>query len=561
MAYKFSETGKLNDEFRNVFGIGFKPFYDGLMSVASKCLCIDILKFDEWLHQQHGNYDDEGKCMDDIIREKYGEKGVELINKVTDMGDFKLTDGIVSLTGLTTVADRMVCKETVTYRPHGSCWDGEDVNATVYDLMTIACYDMMAVGTVLYGGDYTAAEMAGKIGCLRQYMWGDDYLIVKIETKTFCCTYHVGEVFVQMAEWEGVMNLPPKQCHRFAVEGKELPKGSKIEPYKRCHGYKPKTISLAAENARIAKKFEVLGAMAKSLTSEGMRKALSVLTAIVSIKKLHGYDMADMADRMLRRKLWRDYGRDDNCQPVCYTARDFEHGPEVWKQVDETYVTELIAYFRQVLADSPAPEWPKQGDVVQFKEREKMQKKYQGKFLCEGVVASLSPCGDRIEWRASLCVGKYKNEYFLPGQLEPAPDEPKTKPKKTAKKAATKSQPTEKAKPQAVTITEKQLEKDGVVEFVRKDCYGITYEMKAFRMGYALNGRVLTEDDRLVFHNEFSFDSFEQLKLAFERTAETMANDEHPIHKKHADAAKEMGELTLAERLRQALLKQMRQAA
>lgn len=112
-----------------------------------------------------------------------------------------------------------------------------------------------------------------------------------------------------------------------------------------------------------------------------------------------------------------------------------------------------------------------------------------------------------------------------------------------------------------VTITEEQLEKDGVVEFVRKDCYGITYEMKAFRMGYALNGRVLTEDDRLVLHNEMSFDSFKQLKASFERTAETMANDEHPIHKKHADAAKEMGELTLAERLRQALLNQMRQAA
>jgi len=82
MAYKFSETGKLNDKFRSVFGIGFKPFYDGLLSVVSKQLCIDIMKFDEWLHQQHGNYEDDGKSMDDIIREHYGEKGVELINEV-----------------------------------------------------------------------------------------------------------------------------------------------------------------------------------------------------------------------------------------------------------------------------------------------------------------------------------------------------------------------------------------------------------------------------------------------------------------------------------------------
>lgn len=82
MAYKFSETGKLGDKFQRVFGIGFKPFYDGLMSVASKQLCIDILKFDEWLHKKHGDYEDAGQSMDDCIREHYGEEGVKLINEV-----------------------------------------------------------------------------------------------------------------------------------------------------------------------------------------------------------------------------------------------------------------------------------------------------------------------------------------------------------------------------------------------------------------------------------------------------------------------------------------------
>lgn len=386
----------------------------------------------------------------------------------------KQTDGTVKLTGVKTVADRTVCKETVTYRPHGRCWDDEDVNATVYDLMIIACYDMMTVGSVLYGGEYTAAEMAGTLCGLHQYVEGDEYMLVKIETKTFCCTYHAGEAFAQMAEWEGVMNLQPKKCHRFAVEGKELPKDVKIEPYKRSHGYKPTTISLTAENTRIAKKFDVIGAMSEDLGSEGMKRALSVLTAIKSIEKLHGYDMGDIAGRMLRRKLWRDYGKRERLHrreawltdemkrpndidryksmkkdldevrkklsapvsPVCYTARDFEHGPEVWKQVDEAYVKELIAYFRQVLADSPVPEWPKQGDVVQFKNREKMQKKYQGKFLCEGVVAILSEYGDSIEWRASLRVKKYDNEYFLPGQLEPAPEKKTGNNKKRAKAAS-----------------------------------------------------------------------------------------------------------------------------
>jgi hypothetical protein len=82
MAYKFSELNKLGDKFQRVFGIGFKPFYDGLMSVASKQLCIDILKFDEWLHKKHGDYEDAGQSMDDCIREHYGEEGVKLINDI-----------------------------------------------------------------------------------------------------------------------------------------------------------------------------------------------------------------------------------------------------------------------------------------------------------------------------------------------------------------------------------------------------------------------------------------------------------------------------------------------
>ena len=85
MTYKFSETGKLGDEFQRVFGIGFKPFYDGLMSVASKQLCIDILKFDEWLHKKHGDYEDAGQSMDDCIREHYGDEGARLINEVIGM--------------------------------------------------------------------------------------------------------------------------------------------------------------------------------------------------------------------------------------------------------------------------------------------------------------------------------------------------------------------------------------------------------------------------------------------------------------------------------------------
>ena len=83
LVYKFSQLHQLNDEFDRVFGIGFKPFYDGLVSVTSKHLCIDILKFDEWLHKKHGNYEDAGQSMDNCIREHYGNEGVKLINRVS----------------------------------------------------------------------------------------------------------------------------------------------------------------------------------------------------------------------------------------------------------------------------------------------------------------------------------------------------------------------------------------------------------------------------------------------------------------------------------------------
>ena len=443
MAYLFSETNKVNDEFRSVFGIGFKPFYDGLMSMAMKQLCIDILKFDEWLQKQHGNYEDEGKSMNDIIREHYGDKGLKLVDELTGTESRGLQNGIAAITGINTLAERAVSDGQLTYRPHGNSGEGKDVNTLVYDLMVIAAYDQLELGAVVYGGDYTAAEMAGKVGCLYQFMESHgDGEIIRIETKTFGCSFPPGQTFQTIAEWEGVMNLSPKKYHRFAVEGKEMPKGTKLQPYQRCHGYKPRAISLAAENARIAKKFEVLGKMAQSLTSEGMRRALSVLTAIKSIETLHGHDMADLAGRLLRRKLWRDYGRDQYQQPVCYTARDFEHGPEVWKQVDEDYVKQLIAYFRQVLADSPAPKWIKVNDSVQLKDQEKQPKKWQGKLSVWRVTGSLDYYKDAIEWFADVCTTKGKHDTMTRrvDYLEPwvEPDKPKKKAatKKQAKKAS-----------------------------------------------------------------------------------------------------------------------------
>jgi len=343
----------------------------------------------------------------------------------------ELTNGIVEIEGVKTVAERTVDGYEVTYKPHGNYHKGLDVNEVVYDLMIIAAHDMLDWGTTVYAGEYTAAEMAGKVGYLHQFMEGEDYKTIGIKTETFCCSYHAGEAFAQMAEWEGVMNMAPKKYHRFAVEGKEMPEGAKLKPYQRCHGYKPRTISLAAENDRIAKKFEVIGKMAQSLTSEGMKRALSVLTAVKSIEKLHGREMGDLAGKMLRRKLWRDYGKDKYQQPMVYTAKDFEPGPECWKVVDEDYAKELIAYFRQVLAESPAPKWPAKGDMVMLKNQEKQCKKWQGKLSVYEVRGQLDMYQDKINWYAVVCTtkGKHDSTTYKVDALEPW-----TEPEKAASK-------------------------------------------------------------------------------------------------------------------------------
>lgn len=514
MAYKFTETNRVNDEFTKVFGIGFKPFYDGLVSLATNRLWIDIVKFDEWLQKKHGNYEDDGKSMMDVIREHYGDKGVELVDALT--GEDEPKDGpkseLIERDGIKTVAERTVNDTEVTYKPYGKYHKGLDVNQVVYDLMTIAAQDMLdTYGTAMYSGDYTAAEMAGTVGYLHQFIEGGDYKTIGIKTETFCCSYHAGEAFVQMAEWEGVMQMSPKNYRRFHCEGKEMPEGAKLKAYQRCHGYKPRTISLAAENTRIAKKFEVIGPMYEALGSEGMKRALSVLTAIKSIEKLHGYDMAGLAKRLLRRKLWRDYGnyeplrrrvewmkqeaermkrdgeeKSDRAKkmneefkeiqkklvltphPMCYTASDFEHGPEVWKVVDEEYVKQLMAYFRQVLAESPVPKWPKKGDLVMLKNQEKQCKKWQGKLSVYEVRDQLDTYQDKISWYAVVCTtkGKHDSTTYKVDALEPwtEPDRPSKK-KAVSKKEKTTAKATN---PEPCTVNPEPTLEDRLRAALRK---------------------------------------------------------------------------------------------
>ena len=368
------------------------------------------------------------------------------------MEKMRLTDSVVSMTGRNVAADRKVCHETLTYEPHGSSGKDMDVNQLVYELMLLAGRDMLDVGKTVYGGDFTAAEMAGRVGYLKQFMdnsnpdW-EDYECIRIKTRTFECSFDACIVFEQIAEWEGVAGITAAKAYRFHADGKEMPKGMQLKKYTRCHGYKPTTVSLTAENARIAKRFEVLGDLCRSLTSEGVRKALSVIAAASRFSNM-SYEWRAMAKQAMLCKLWKDYAKKGaSLTPVAFDASDFNGGPACYQVVDDKYADSLVNHFRKMMADSPKPKWPDRNDVVMFKDRDVWnKKKYMGSHLVNSVQPRLSLYGDYIEWTVAVCVGKHGCEYFRPGQLEPWVDprksKTKNKTKKTDKPVAKSQRPT-----------------------------------------------------------------------------------------------------------------------
>ena len=77
--YKIHERDKARKDFQRVFNAPIGQFYDGLISVVFKHICIDPFKFDFWLHKRHGEYEDAGKSMQDILMEHYGQEGIDLL--------------------------------------------------------------------------------------------------------------------------------------------------------------------------------------------------------------------------------------------------------------------------------------------------------------------------------------------------------------------------------------------------------------------------------------------------------------------------------------------------
>ncbi|KAA6347843.1 hypothetical protein EZS27_004708 [termite gut metagenome] len=76
------EWWKADKDFRHCFGISLRAFHDGITTIVFEKVSINPFKFDDYLHDLYGNYEDENKTLEDIILEKYGEEALKLIKEL-----------------------------------------------------------------------------------------------------------------------------------------------------------------------------------------------------------------------------------------------------------------------------------------------------------------------------------------------------------------------------------------------------------------------------------------------------------------------------------------------
>ena len=322
-----------------------------------------------------------------------------------------------------------------------------DINEAVYAAFCVAGQTVLEEHPdyLLVDGQRTAAELAGGTRYISAFLIDDHAKCMAVEVSGFKCEFFLGDVFKMMAEWEGVCGITAKQAHRFYCEPSTESRILELTPYRRDRVYRPKPVSVKLDERRINAKFEVLGQLVQSLTSEGMKKAMSLLTAIKSAEKLYSAEHADMAAKVMRRWFWDIYGTTTSMDTIPFSAKDFQYGPECWKVVDEDYVKELLARWKEFVANNPAPEWIKRDDLVQLKNQAVTPKKWQGALKVYRVYGQLNHYCNSIEWYAEVCTtkGKWDSLERNVDALELfSEQDPAEKPARKSQKAGNNPKPT-----------------------------------------------------------------------------------------------------------------------
>lgn len=77
-----TQRERLRRQFQSRLELSLSDCIDTLVSIVAGRVVVDIMKIDDILHNRFGNYEDEGLSMNDIIKEKYGEFAVQLLNEL-----------------------------------------------------------------------------------------------------------------------------------------------------------------------------------------------------------------------------------------------------------------------------------------------------------------------------------------------------------------------------------------------------------------------------------------------------------------------------------------------
>lgn len=78
--FSCSERATVDSTFQDSFEVPFSRFIDGMMSAMWGYIIIDITKFDDFLHNKFGEYDDKGLSMRELVIQEYDKNAADFIN-------------------------------------------------------------------------------------------------------------------------------------------------------------------------------------------------------------------------------------------------------------------------------------------------------------------------------------------------------------------------------------------------------------------------------------------------------------------------------------------------
>jgi hypothetical protein len=79
----FMSLPEAHKKFREFFpGLYFNEYMDALLSVAYGGPKIDIGKFDDYLHDRHGDYESDGLSMESLLTKEYGGNAARFIREL-----------------------------------------------------------------------------------------------------------------------------------------------------------------------------------------------------------------------------------------------------------------------------------------------------------------------------------------------------------------------------------------------------------------------------------------------------------------------------------------------